>query len=491
MTPVPGLAALNGGGQAYGLALSCSSPGNCTVAGEYLVNDVSEIFVASERAGRWGSATPLPGIIRLDAGGNASLGALSCAAPGDCTAAGSYLRGTKGPYTDQPFLAFSAGGEWFLGPPPGFAKLDAGRGASLGFVSCTGPGSCVAAGNYVDAHDEQDEGVIIEEHDGFWGTTALLPGAAATSQVTALYCAAPGNCVAAGTYRAAAKTALQVALWLERGGTWSRPRLLPSLSGISALSCSSVSACVAIGYLNGPGDYIPTTSWGAPALLTERAGAWGAPRAIPGLGALGNSAANPAGLTDVSCGSAGECALAGFFETGNDGSSGQFVANEAGGAWSKARPAPGLTAGPNEEAAFSVLSCTAGGYCGAGGADSVTYGAYPGLFFSGAAVASLAKVAPTATSLALSVGKVRYGHEQAARLAVAVTARGAGHPAGTVIITTGKTIACVLTLRSGRGTCALSPSRLRPGRYRLVARYPGSALDAGSTSAPRTLTVVK
>jgi hypothetical protein len=491
MTPIPGLAALNVGGQAYDLMISCSSPGTCTVAGEYLTKYVSEIFVASERAGRWGRATPLPGIIRLDGGGNASLTALSCDAPGDCTAVGSYLHETKGQSNYQPFLAFSAGGEWFLGPPPGFAKLDAGNGASLDFVSCTSRGNCVAAGNYVDSYGEQDQGVLIEEHDGFWGTTALLPGAAATSQVTALYCAAPGSCVAAGTYRADAKAALQVALWQEKGGTWSGPRLITGLSGIVALSCSSVSACVAIGYRNGPGVYIPTTSWGAPALLVERAGAWGAPRAIPGLAALSGSAASSAALTDVSCGAAGECALAGFYETGSARPSAQFVANEAGGAWSKARPAPGLASSLNEDAVFSALSCTSGGYCGAGGADSVSYRAYPGLFFSGATVTSLAAVASTATSLTLSAGKVGYGHEQTARLAVTVTARGGGRPAGAVIITAGKTIACVLTVRSGRGACALSPARLRPGRYRLIARYQGSALDAGSASAPRTLTVVK
>ena len=160
------------------------------------------------------------------------------------------------------------------------------------------------------------------------------------------------------------------------------------------------------------------------------------------------------------------------------------------GTWGKARHAPGLTSSASENGALSVLSCTSG-YCAAGGADSVTYSAYPGLFFSGAVVASLAERGPTATSLKLSAAKVGYGHEQTAKLAVAVTSHGAGHLAGTVTIMAGKTTVCVLTLKSGKGACALSSARFRPGSYHLIARYLGSALYRGSASAAKTLTIAK
>jgi hypothetical protein len=53
------------------------------------------------------------------------------------------------------------------------------------------------------------------------------------------------------------------------------------------------------------------------------------------------------------------------------------------------------------------------------------------------------------------------------------------------------TTLCVIKLSSGKGSCRLSPKKLKVGTYRLVATYGGSTTFKGSTSAKETLTVTK
>jgi len=78
-------------------SVSCSSPGNCSAGGSYLDgNDNYQAFVVTQRHGRWGQAIEVPGSARLNAGGLAEVESASCAAPGHCSAAGSYSYGKGG-----------------------------------------------------------------------------------------------------------------------------------------------------------------------------------------------------------------------------------------------------------------------------------------------------------------------------------------------------------------------------------------------------------
>ena len=97
----------------------------------------------------------------------------------------------------------------------------------------------------------------------------------------------------------------------------------------------------------------------------------------------------------------------------------------------------------------------------------------------------------TATSLALSAAKIRFGHEQAERLSVKVTGRAGGTPGGKVAVRTGSATVCVITLNGGKGTCKLAAKSLKPGSHQLTASYAGSGTYAGSVSAKKTLTVTK
>ena len=59
---IPGTAALNEGGNAQGVSISCPSAGNCTATGAYYnTAGAQQPFVVSEVNGRWRAATRVPG----------------------------------------------------------------------------------------------------------------------------------------------------------------------------------------------------------------------------------------------------------------------------------------------------------------------------------------------------------------------------------------------------------------------------------------------
>jgi hypothetical protein len=88
------------------------------------------------------------------------------------------------------------------------------------------------------------------------------------------------------------------------------------------------------------------------------------------------------------------------------------------------------------------------------------------------------------TSVSISRTRLAYGQERSEKLSVTVAPQYVGVPAGKVIVRAGKATICVLTLRSGRGTCRFSARQLRPGKYHLTAAYAGNRnFDASSGSS--------
>ena len=96
------------------------------------------------------------------------------------------------------------------------------------------------------------------------------------------------------------------------------------------------------------------------------------------------------------------------------------------------------------------------------------------------------------TTLKLSATRVTYGDEEAEHLSVIVLPQYSGTMVtGTVTVKESKTTLCAIGLRSGKGSCRLSASRLKAGRYGLVATYEGTRNFKVSTSAEEILTVAK
>ena len=83
---VPGMESLlqySGSGNI--LAMSCPAPGACTAGGWHSVgqSDVTDAFVVTESRGRWGRAKELRGV-----GFGTIVYSVSCASPGNCVAGG-------------------------------------------------------------------------------------------------------------------------------------------------------------------------------------------------------------------------------------------------------------------------------------------------------------------------------------------------------------------------------------------------------------------
>ena len=197
---VPGTAALNRGGNATVSAVSCASAGNCSAGGTYRRSG-QQAFVVSQVHGAWDTAIEVPGTAALNTGGNAQIISLSCGAAGNCSAGGDYTDSTG---HAQAFVVSQVGGTWHTAiEVPGTAALNRGGGAEIAAVSCGAAGNCSAGGDYTDISGN-GQVFVVGQVNGTWHTAIEVPGTAAlnqaSAQITSVSCAAAANCSAGGLY---------------------------------------------------------------------------------------------------------------------------------------------------------------------------------------------------------------------------------------------------------------------------------------------------
>ena len=161
---MPGSAALNTGGVAEVTSVSCALAGDCAVSGDYTDHSThQQVFVVSERNGRWGKAIEVPGSVALNKGGTASVGSMSCTSAGNCMAGGSLhgrffpRSGLRGQRAEQPL------GKGHRGTRP--AALNKGGLAGTASVSCASAGPCAASGSYSDA-SLRTQAFVVDERTG-------------------------------------------------------------------------------------------------------------------------------------------------------------------------------------------------------------------------------------------------------------------------------------------------------------------------------------
>jgi len=366
---VPGLGALNKGGTAVVVSVSCGSAGSCAAGGFYLDRHRHrQGFVAVERKGRWGRAIEVPGLGTLNTGGDAVVVSVSCASAGSCAAGGDYTRRHGGL---QGFVAVERNGRWDRAfEVRGLAALNTGGHAEVNSVSCGSAGSCAAGGDYRDRHSRL-RGFVADERNGRWSTAIEVPGLAALTTggpagVNSVSCASVGSCAAGGFYldRHGHRQGFVAD---ERNGRWGTAIEVPGLgalntggpAGVNSVSCASPGSCAA------GGDYADGDGNAQGFVADEDNGVWGTAIEVPGLAAL-----NTGGFVQVlsvSCGSAGNCAAGGDY-TRPHGSLQGFVAVERYGRWGEAIEVPGLAALNKGDGAVVVsVSCGSAGSCAAGG----------------------------------------------------------------------------------------------------------------------------
>jgi hypothetical protein len=350
--------------------------GGCVVVGSYTdTAGHSQAFIVSQAHGTWGKLIWVPGLARLDLGHNASLGQLWCPSAGNCTAAGSY---TDAKGAGHPFVVAEVHGSWGSAVqvplPTGLPGQLGGTTAGLGPISCPAPGDCSATGSYTV--NGGDQLYVISLADGTWGSAIPLPESAAQNTgleafVNAISCPSPGNCAAGGYYWTS--TQFQDAFVAnEVNGTWQDAIIVPGTSDnsdawISSISCPSANNCGA----GGIDDYENTERpFGSVFVVNEVRGVWQNALPIPGTNAL--NIGDDASVSAISCTNAWNCGLGGYYTPGNAEPYPYweaFVVSEVHGTWSTAIEVQGTgTENTAINASTTVISCVAPSLsCAAGG----------------------------------------------------------------------------------------------------------------------------
>lgn len=355
---IPGIAALNEGGNARVVAIACKTAGNCTAVGNYMdAAGNTQPFVVDERAYSWGAAEEVPGIAALDqtaeAKGSAVFTGLSCVAAGECTAGGWYFS-TLG--SNASFVVDETNGVWGRATMiPGLQDLQA--------ISCPSARACTAAGLLE----------VASEVNGTWRPAHAVPGLPAIAgggddaELSAISCASPGNCsVGGGLYDPGADPQgpdpvpyTEAFVANEVRGTWHPAQVVgktvdyDNTAALNSMSCASAGNCAAGGYANHA------------FVAREENGRWGDASQVRGVAQVARGA-----IEAVSCPSAGHCSAVGIFEKTRS-SWGVFSVNEDG-SWGRAAPlvqpaSVSTSTYPGAPNGYTpVLSCSDPGDCAVG-----------------------------------------------------------------------------------------------------------------------------
>jgi PASTA domain-containing protein/List-Bact-rpt repeat protein len=379
----------------YLTSVSCSSAGNCSAVGAYNddtgtgVLDNTEGLLLTETAGRWSAG--VEAALPADASPfrHVQWGSVSCASAGNCTAVGEYdsVGGPRG------LLLTETAGSWAPVVEP--VPPETGASTWLESVSCATAGNCTAVGGYYAG--SSGGALLLTQTAGTWDTAAEAPlptGAATSGQIAELYsvsCASAGNCGAVGLYdirlvptgRDQEEERARGVLLTETAGSWAPgvEAILPAnADGPDALDYGSLGqvSCASTGDCGAVGHYYDSSRVSHGLLLSETAGSW-----APGVEAAAPTTTDPgAGLSSVSCTSAGNCAAVGYYSAGS--SRGGLLLTETAGSW-----APGAAAGlpanalPAAVPGLSSVSCPPDGSCSAAGAYGDDTGGSAGLLIGG------------------------------------------------------------------------------------------------------------
>jgi hypothetical protein len=266
-------------------SIACTGTRSCVAVGGYAYDSAGRghAFTAAESHGAWAHArqVTLPANAATRAG-DATLGAVTCTSTGSCVALGGYLDQAG---SEELMAVTESGGRWGqarqITPPKNAA---ASAGGSLDGVSCWRPGDCRAVGSYADTA-QHGQALAVTESSGLWARATEIadppdagpdPGA----QLTGVACGPAGLCTAAGGYfdsKAAAHA--MVTTGSARG--WARAAEIkaPSVSGFTAPFLNGIS-CLAPGTCVAVGSYLDNFA-AVPMAVTQTAGTWQPATSVP------------------------------------------------------------------------------------------------------------------------------------------------------------------------------------------------------------------
>ncbi len=334
--------------------MSCTSAAACTAVGDYVNNSGNGVTLAE----RWnGISWAVETTPNASGATSSALNGVSCTSATACTAAGNYHNSARVYVT----LAERWNGtSWSIQttPNPTGAKSSA-----LNGITCISATACGAVGNYTNSSGVEE--TLAERWNGTsWVVeTTPNPSGAENSVLGGVSCTSATACTAVGYYLNNSGVALTLAEgW--NGTSWAiqtTPNPTPpGLKELNAVSCTSTTACTAVGYYY--------NSSGVPLTLAE---VWnGTFWAIETTPNPNPSGAESSVLGGVSCTSATACTAVGYY-LNNSGVQLTLAERWNGTSWA-------VETTPNPSGAVnSVLggvSCTSTTACTAVGYSSNSYG---------------------------------------------------------------------------------------------------------------------
>jgi hypothetical protein len=267
--------------------VSCISASRCTAVGNYTDAAGQYALVEASSGGVW-SITTIP----LPAGATGSqLSGVSCPSANTCTAAGTYFDTTG----EHALVETSSGSTWTVQAVPGPSGSTS---TSLDAVSCIATNACTVVGYH--------------QADGWDGTVWALqkvPTPRPHSSLTTLLgvsCVSSTACSAAGSYYVDGVLTGVAEMW--NGTKWivqDTPLDTSSdSSGLAAVSCKKADLCSAVGFYHDPVD-------GNRAWVESFALRWQVQDITPPATSIAS------GLTAISCTSPIACMAVDSYETGS------------------------------------------------------------------------------------------------------------------------------------------------------------------------------
>ena len=274
------------------------------------------------------------------------LDGVSCVSAAVCTAVGGYA--AKGG-TDRTLIESWNGAHWSVVPSPSPGPGD----DVLESVSCVLATACTAVG--ADVTSGNPYRTLAESWNGTAWSVVPSPSRGSGSDLHSVSCTAARRCTAAGYY-ATGSGHLGTLIESWNGTAWSivpspNPGTAGSIPDLRGVSCTSATACTAIGYyftrFHGPGRTL-IESWNGTA--------WSI---MPSP-----SRGSDSYLQDVSCTSAAACTATGYYTWGGpDGPERALIESWNGTAWS-IMPSADRRADRDlsSVSCVSAAACTAAGY---------------------------------------------------------------------------------------------------------------------------------
>jgi hypothetical protein len=354
-------------------SIACTARGACIAGGNYqAAGQQIEPMVATQFHGRWSRGAPIALPAGAAAQPYAQVNGIACRSAGNCVAVGDFENGRS--RNLQGFIATESHGRWaraFTPRPP--ANAVSPMSAELEAVACTRDGSCTAVGSYQDSSGNAQTMVLAKPPAGPWRQATEIaspPNAAANpdAYMTGISCSGPGTCVAVGNY-SVSPTQFEAMGAVESRGIWHRATEIATPRGAIASTFTAITSisCLAAGPCLGAGQYAISATQSRAMVVTESKGRFGRALAITAV-PPGASVHPSSYLLGISCRPSGAC----FAVGGGRNSAGHSVAMylvRSGGRWRAAflTPPDGATAVQHQLSALSAVSCTGKAHCSAVG----------------------------------------------------------------------------------------------------------------------------